>query len=67
MVPTPLMWTCLLCLIVRVVLLQTRLSPGGVFGCRMVAGKIIAPKNWFGPDYADKDTSDLYCEGWEVI
>ena len=31
------------------------------------AGKIIAPKNWFGPDYADKDTSDLYCEGWEVI
>lgn len=31
------------------------------------AGKIIAPENWFGPDYADKDTSDLYCEGWEVI
>ena len=31
------------------------------------AGKIIAPKNWFGPDYADKDTSDLYCEDWEVI
>ena len=20
-----------------------------------------------GPDYADKDTKDLYCEGWEVI
>ena len=31
------------------------------------AGKVIAPKNWFGPDYADKDTKDLYCEGWEVI
>ena len=27
-------------------------------------GKVIAPKNWF-PD--DKDTSDLYCDGWEVI
>ena len=31
------------------------------------AGKIVAPKMWFGPAYADKDTSDLYCEGWEVI
>jgi hypothetical protein len=30
-------------------------------------GKIVAPKMWFGPAYADKDTSDLYCEGWEVI
>jgi hypothetical protein len=31
------------------------------------AGKIVAPKMWFGPAYADKDTKDLYCEGWEVI
>jgi len=30
-------------------------------------GKIVAPKMWFGPVYADKDTSDLYCEGWEVL
>ena len=27
-------------------------------------GKVIAPKNWF-PD--SKDTTDLYCDGWEVI
>ena len=27
-------------------------------------GKVIAPKNWF-PD--SKDTSDLYCDNWEVI
>ena len=27
-------------------------------------GKVIAPKNWF-PD--NKDTSDLYCDGWEVL
>ena len=27
-------------------------------------GKVIAPKNWF-PD--NKDTSDLYCNGWEVL
>jgi hypothetical protein len=30
-------------------------------------GKIVAPKLWFGPAYPDKDTSDLYCEGWTVI
>ena len=28
-------------------------------------GKVIAPKKWFPTD--DKDTSDVYCEGWEVI
>jgi hypothetical protein len=31
------------------------------------AGKIVSPKMWFGPAYADKITDDLYCEGWEVL
>ena len=31
------------------------------------AGTIVAPKMWFGPAYADKITTDLYCEGWEVL
>tara|TARA_R100000030_G_scaffold99716_1_gene91177 strand:+ start:5920 stop:6777 length:858 start_codon:yes stop_codon:yes gene_type:complete len=30
-------------------------------------GKVVAPKMWFGPDYKDKDTKDLYCEGWITI
>ena len=30
-------------------------------------GPVVAPKTWFGPDYADKDTKDLYCDGWIVI
>jgi len=30
-------------------------------------GKVVAPKMWFGPAYTDKDTSDLYCSGWEMI
>ena len=30
-------------------------------------GKIIAPKMWFGPAYADKDLSDLYCKDWSVV
>ena len=31
------------------------------------AGKIVAPKMWFGPAYADKDTKDLYPDTWTVI
>lgn len=29
--------------------------------------KVIAPKDWFGPSLSQHDTSDLYCEGWEII
>jgi len=29
--------------------------------------KVIAPKNWFGPSLSQHDTSDLYCNGWEII
>ena len=28
--------------------------------------RVICPKNWFGPAI-NKDTRDVYCEGWEVI
>ena len=28
---------------------------------------VIAPKMWFGPDYKDKDTKDLYCPEWVLI
>ena len=26
--------------------------------------KVIAPKNWFGGDCVNKETKDMYCEGW---
>ena len=29
-------------------------------------GPVVAPKQWFGPDYKDKDLKDLYCDGWIV-
>ena len=30
--------------------------------------RIIAPKKWFGTGYTkDHDTSDLYCDNWEVL
>ena len=30
-------------------------------------GNVVAPKQWFGPDYKDKNLKDLYCDGWIVI
>ena len=29
--------------------------------------KVIAPRKWFGPKNAGKNTKDLYCEGWELL
>lgn len=29
--------------------------------------KVIAPKNWFGGQCSNHDTSDLYCPSWKVI
>ena len=29
--------------------------------------QVIAPKMWFGPAYADKDTKDLYYPNWIVL
>jgi hypothetical protein len=31
------------------------------------AKQIVAPRNWFGIAYQDKDTCDLYCKDWKVI
>lgn len=31
------------------------------------AGKVIAPKTWFGEAYKDFNTTDLYCENWIKI
>jgi len=29
--------------------------------------KVVAPKNWFGPNLSHHDTKDLYCNNWEII
>ena len=29
--------------------------------------KVIAPRMWFGPAYADKDIKDLYVKKWIVL
>ena len=28
---------------------------------------VIAPQKWFGPSLSHHDTSDVYCQGWEVV
>lgn len=30
-------------------------------------GRVIAPKQWFGPNNAHLDTKDLYCKHWEIL
>ena len=30
-------------------------------------GKVIAPKQWFGPNNEHLDTKDLYCKHWEIL
>lgn len=30
-------------------------------------GKVIAPKNWFGPNNAHLNTKDLYLDNWEIL
>lgn len=30
-------------------------------------GKVIAPSMWFGPNNAEKSTTDLYLDGWDIL
>lgn len=30
-------------------------------------GKVVAPSLWFGPNNADKNIEDLYCDGWVIL
>lgn len=29
--------------------------------------KVIAPKTWFGNNYSNLDTTDIYCENWKIL
>lgn len=63
---TPYVDLCLMSLCSGAIIANSSLSWWGAW-LQNGRGKIIAPKMWFGPAYADKITDDLYCEGWEVI
>ena len=63
---TPYVDLCLMSLCSGAIIANSSLSWWGAW-LQNGRGKVVAPKNWFGPAYAGKNTSDLYCDGWEVI
>ena len=63
---TPYIDLCLMSLCTGGIIANSSLSWWGAW-LQQGRGTIVAPKNWFGPDYANKDTKDLYCENWVVV
>lgn len=63
---TPYVDLCLMSLCSGAIIANSSLSWWGAW-LQNGRGTVIAPKNWFGPDYADKDTKDLYCDEWIVL
>jgi hypothetical protein len=58
---------CLMSLCSGAIIANSSMSWWGAWLINNPIKKVIAPKNWFGPAYADKDTKDLYVENWIVL
>ncbi len=63
---TPYVDLCLMSLCSGAIIANSSLSWWGAW-LQNNRGKVISPQKWFGPAYKDKDTKDLYVDGWEVI
>tara|TARA_B100001059_G_scaffold9330_1_gene7657 strand:+ start:1389 stop:2234 length:846 start_codon:yes stop_codon:yes gene_type:complete len=57
---------CLMSLCSHAIIANSSLSWWGAW-LQNSKGKVVAPKKWYGPAYADKDLSDLYCKDWIVV
>ena len=63
----PFIDMCLMSLCDHAIIANSSMSWWGAWLIQNPNKKVIAPSMWFGSDYADKDTKDLYCEDWTVI
>ena len=58
---------CLMTLCDHAIIANSSMSWLGAWLIQNEYKKVVAPKMWFGPAYADKDTKDLYPKGCIVI
>ena len=63
----PYLDMCLMSLCDHAIIANSSMSWWGAWLIQNPNKKVVAPNMWFGSDYADKDTKDLYCENWKVI
>jgi len=64
---TPYADLCLMSLCSHAIIANSSMSWWGAWLIANPHKKVIAPRMWFGPAYADKDTKDLYCPNWIVL